>query len=94
MASAQAAQGFTTICDLVLKNGHQHLASIERPKPVVYSSAYNISFLLLEKLHPFDPCKYAKVLKSLKQEKLIDKVRVSPEVRDCMHPVTIPLCKM
>jgi len=33
--------------------------------PVVYRAEYNVRFLGLEKLHPFDSCKYAKVLRRL-----------------------------
>jgi histone deacetylase 11 len=33
--------------------------------PVVYHDQYNISFFGLEKLHPFDSCKYRKVVNAL-----------------------------
>ncbi|XP_058023547.1 histone deacetylase 11 isoform X4 [Ahaetulla prasina] len=39
--------------------------------PIVYSSDYNISFLGLEKLHPFDAGKWGKVINFLKEAKLI-----------------------
>eukprot|EP00195_Chlamydomonas_chlamydogama_P004527 CAMPEP_0202925260 /NCGR_PEP_ID=MMETSP1392-20130828/79404_1 /ASSEMBLY_ACC=CAM_ASM_000868 /TAXON_ID=225041 /ORGANISM="Chlamydomonas chlamydogama, Strain SAG 11-48b" /LENGTH=402 /DNA_ID=CAMNT_0049619029 /DNA_START=76 /DNA_END=1286 /DNA_ORIENTATION=- len=37
--------------------------------PMVYHKKYNISFLGLEKLHPFDSCKYVKILKQLCSER-------------------------
>jgi hypothetical protein len=94
MVSAQVAQGFAAMCDLVLKNGPGHLGSNSRPKPVVYSSSYNISFFYLEKLHPFDPCKYAKVLNSLRKQELIDQVRLSSEESHCLPPVNALLYLM
>lgn len=42
--------------------------------PVIYSSRYNTSFFGLEKLHPFDSCKFQKVYRSLKNRSLIKKV--------------------
>ena len=42
--------------------------------PVVYSPQYNISFFGLERLHPFDPCKFGKIVSNLKHQKLITKV--------------------
>jgi hypothetical protein len=42
--------------------------------PIVYSSLYNISFFGLEKLHPMDSCKFAKIVSSLKQQELLIKV--------------------
>ncbi|XP_064422289.1 histone deacetylase 11 isoform X2 [Latimeria chalumnae] len=39
--------------------------------PIVYSPDYNITFLGLEKLHPFDAGKWGKVVNFLKEEKLI-----------------------
>ncbi|XP_070792850.1 histone deacetylase 11 isoform X1 [Pituophis catenifer annectens] len=39
--------------------------------PIVYSPDYNISFLGLEKLHPFDAGKWGKVINFLKEAKLI-----------------------
>ncbi|KAG2488842.1 hypothetical protein HYH03_012639 [Edaphochlamys debaryana] len=41
--------------------------------PVVYHDSYNIRFLGLEKLHPFDSCKYAKVLAGLQKQGLLHK---------------------
>ncbi|XP_063147471.1 histone deacetylase 11 [Candoia aspera] len=39
--------------------------------PIVYSPDYNITFLGLEKLHPFDAGKWGKVINFLKEAKLI-----------------------
>lgn len=39
--------------------------------PIVYSPRYNITFLGLEKLHPFDAGKWGKVISFLKEEKLL-----------------------
>ncbi|XP_026999758.1 histone deacetylase 11 isoform X2 [Tachysurus fulvidraco] len=39
--------------------------------PIVYSPTYNITFLGLEKLHPFDAGKWGKVIHFLKEEQLI-----------------------
>ncbi|XP_026573679.1 histone deacetylase 11 [Pseudonaja textilis] len=39
--------------------------------PIVYSPDYNISFLGLEKLHPFDAGKWGKIIHFLKEAKLI-----------------------
>ncbi|KAF4803901.1 Histone deacetylase 11 [Turdus rufiventris] len=39
--------------------------------PIVYSPEYNITFMGLEKLHPFDAGKWGKVINFLKEEKLI-----------------------
>ncbi|XP_045407489.1 histone deacetylase 11 isoform X1 [Lemur catta] len=39
--------------------------------PIVYSPRYNITFMGLEKLHPFDAGKWGKVINFLKEEKLL-----------------------
>mmetsp|Transcript_25326 Transcript_25326/g.35499 ORF Transcript_25326/g.35499 Transcript_25326/m.35499 type:complete len:346 (-) Transcript_25326:1232-2269(-) len=39
--------------------------------PVLYSSHYNISFMGLEKLHPFDSCKYRNIVNHLIKKKII-----------------------
>ena len=43
--------------------------------PVVYSPGYNTSFFGLEKLHPFDSCKFAKVHRALKRSNAISQVQ-------------------
>ncbi|XP_001636500.2 histone deacetylase 11 [Nematostella vectensis] len=40
--------------------------------PIVYSSGYNIGFMGLERLHPFDSGKWGRVFNMLKEAKLID----------------------
>ena len=47
---------------------------LHRCSPVVYSALYNISFFGLEKLHPFDSAKFAKVAAALKKQKLLPEV--------------------
>ncbi|XP_073430388.1 histone deacetylase 11 isoform X2 [Dendrobates tinctorius] len=39
--------------------------------PIVYSTDYNITFIGLEKLHPFDAGKWGKIINFLRDEKLI-----------------------
>jgi hypothetical protein len=46
--------------------------------PVVYSPAYNIKLLGLEKLHPFDMGKFAKIIAQLEQTVGLQKVRLQP----------------
>jgi len=48
--------------------------------PIVYDPAYNIHFFGLQRLHPFDSCKYEKVHKALVESGYITKERhaVSP----------------
>ncbi|CAD6336477.1 unnamed protein product [Miscanthus lutarioriparius] len=44
--------------------------------PVVYSPAYDISFLGLEKLHPFDSAKWGRICRYLTREGYLDKKRM------------------
>ncbi|ERE66664.1 histone deacetylase 11-like protein [Cricetulus griseus] len=48
---------------------YQHVP--EKRWPIVYSPRYNITFMGLEKLHPFDAGKWGKVINFLKEEKLL-----------------------
>uniref|UniRef100_A0A8D2D491 Histone deacetylase 11 n=1 Tax=Sciurus vulgaris TaxID=55149 RepID=A0A8D2D491_SCIVU len=48
---------------------YQHVP--ETHWPIVYSPRYNITFMGLEKLHPFDAGKWGKVVNYLKEEKLL-----------------------
>uniref|UniRef100_A0A671E9N7 Histone deacetylase 11 n=1 Tax=Rhinolophus ferrumequinum TaxID=59479 RepID=A0A671E9N7_RHIFE len=48
---------------------YQHVP--ESHWPIVYSPRYNITFMGLEKLHPFDAGKWGKVISFLKEEKLV-----------------------
>lgn len=50
------------------------VATSGKKLPIVYSPSYNISLLGLEKLHPFDAKKYAKI-----HEYLADTLELSPE---------------
>lgn len=51
--------------------------------PILYSSKYNISFAYLERLHPFDSCKYRNIMNALLQEKVISSNQV-------IEPTKIP----
>lgn len=52
----------------------------ERQWPIVYTSEYNIGFLGLEKLHPFDAGKWGKVFEFLKADHMIqDNTIVKPK---------------
>uniref|UniRef100_A0A287D2B8 Histone deacetylase domain-containing protein n=1 Tax=Ictidomys tridecemlineatus TaxID=43179 RepID=A0A287D2B8_ICTTR len=48
---------------------YQHVP--ETHWPIVYSPRYNITFMGLEKLHPFDAGKWGKVINFLKEENLL-----------------------
>uniref|UniRef100_A0A8C1ZP50 Histone deacetylase 11 n=1 Tax=Cyprinus carpio TaxID=7962 RepID=A0A8C1ZP50_CYPCA len=56
------------------KGSHQTELYAEVPStclPIVYSPEYNITFMGLEKLHPFDAGKWGKVIHFLKEEQFI-----------------------
>ncbi|KAL1265829.1 hypothetical protein QQF64_003856 [Cirrhinus molitorella] len=56
------------------KSSHQTELYAEVPAtclPIVYSPEYNITFMGLEKLHPFDAGKWGKVIRFLKEEQFI-----------------------
>ncbi|XP_026131370.1 histone deacetylase 11 isoform X2 [Carassius auratus] len=56
------------------KGSHQTELYAEVPAsclPIVYSPEYNITFMGLEKLHPFDAGKWGKVIRFLKEEQFI-----------------------
>ncbi|XP_052465597.1 histone deacetylase 11 isoform X2 [Carassius gibelio] len=58
----------------VKKGSHQTELYAEVPStclPIVYSPEYNITFMGLEKLHPFDAGKWGKVIHFLKEEQFI-----------------------
>ncbi|KAJ7390876.1 Histone deacetylase 11 [Desmophyllum pertusum] len=44
--------------------------------PIVYSEDYNIGFMGLEKLHPFDSGKWGKVFQYLKDANMVDEKSV------------------
>uniref|UniRef100_A0A7R9V615 Histone deacetylase domain-containing protein n=1 Tax=Chlamydomonas euryale TaxID=1486919 RepID=A0A7R9V615_9CHLO len=52
--------------------------------PIVYSPRYNITFLGLEKLHPFDSAKYEKIVKTLQKRGLFAKQQL-------VEPLEAPL---
>lgn len=49
--------------------------------PVVYSPQYNISFWGLEKLHPFDPCKFKKIMRALDEGGALKQVRPAVQIQ-------------
>ncbi|KAK1314590.1 Histone deacetylase 2 [Acorus calamus] len=44
--------------------------------PVIYSESYNIAFLGIEKLHPFDSSKWGRICQFLMQDGVLDKIRI------------------
>eukprot|EP00892_Ulva_mutabilis_P007087 jgi/Ulvmu1/4750/UM020_0034.1 len=71
-----SAMGVMTAADAQLLEHYQdvcHDISITDALPVVYSTGYNTTFFGLEKLHPFDSCKFKKVHRSLTARSLISK---------------------
>lgn len=62
----------------------------EAAAPVVYSTAYNIHFFGIERLHPFDAGKFQKISRALKDKGLLPQVcnlNISPSwasVLKCM----------
>lgn len=52
---------------IATKRPHQIVDGAKEKIPVVYSDEYNISFMGLEKLHPFDSQKYGHVFKKLSE---------------------------
>lgn len=60
--------------------------------PVIYSSHYNIHFMGMEKLHPFDSAKWEKIYRMLESAKIITKetsvepCEASKEVLLVVHP--------
>ncbi|XP_054716421.1 histone deacetylase 11-like [Uloborus diversus] len=66
----------------------------ERQLPIIYSSHYNIHFMGLEKLHPFDSAKWGKIYHLLEEAKLLSKDTVvepheaSDDVLKVVHPDT------
>lgn len=62
----------------VAKMVRSHLTSLAcyvlpRQLPVVYHEKYNVRFFGIEKLHPFDACKYEKIMKILIHSQLFSK---------------------
>ncbi|KAK1258364.1 Histone deacetylase 2 [Acorus gramineus] len=44
--------------------------------PVIYSDSYNIAFLGIQKLHPFDSSKWGRICQFLMQDGVLDKIRI------------------
>ncbi|KAK2178475.1 hypothetical protein NP493_542g01037 [Ridgeia piscesae] len=84
--------GFTTkmtrvrilCCSVETLGKHQRTTALyldieEHQWPIIYSSQYNISFLGLEKLHPFDSCKWSRIYNFLKEAGMVkDSTIVQP----------------
>ncbi|XP_044471395.1 histone deacetylase 2-like [Mangifera indica] len=49
--------------------------------PIIYSPAYNISFLGLEKLHPFDSSKWGSICRFLNLSGVLDKTRIVEPIK-------------
>ncbi|XP_017548315.1 histone deacetylase 11 isoform X1 [Pygocentrus nattereri] len=63
------------------KGSHQTQLYVQVPStclPIVYSPEYNITFMGLEKLHPFDAGKWGKVIHFLKEEQFITDEMIVP----------------
>jgi hypothetical protein len=77
----------------VLESGTKDLLGWIGPGqlPVVYSDRYNIRFYGVEKLHPFDSCKFEKVVKALeaggacKKTQLVEPKQASEEMLADVH---------
>ncbi|OEL30390.1 Histone deacetylase 2 [Dichanthelium oligosanthes] len=57
--------------------------------PVVYSPAYDISFLGLEKLHPFDSAKWGRICRYLTREGHLEKKRVVEPLEACKEDLLV-----
>ncbi|KAJ1259653.1 hypothetical protein BS78_10G172400 [Paspalum vaginatum] len=57
--------------------------------PVVYSPAYDISFLGLEKMHPFDSAKWGRICRYLAREGYLDKKRVVEPLEACKEDLLV-----
>lgn len=56
-----------------MQEAYQGLGSwiTEDQLPIVYNAAYNVKFMGIEKLHPFDSTKFQKVKAGLEKEGLV-----------------------
>lgn len=68
------------LAGLLLPSSQQQCDSTQQ-LPIVYHPSYNITLFGIEKLHPFDSCKFSKVVKGLQQHGIISSTRqlVRPE---------------
>nr|CAB3503120.1 unnamed protein product [Digitaria exilis] len=57
--------------------------------PVIYSPAYDISFLGLEKLHPFDSAKWGRICRYLTREGHLEKQRVVEPLEACKEDLLV-----
>ncbi|RCV22622.1 hypothetical protein SETIT_4G235100v2 [Setaria italica] len=57
--------------------------------PVVYSPAYDISFLGLEKLHPFDSAKWGRICRYLTREGHLEKKQVVEPLEACKEDLLV-----
>ena len=55
-----------------LNHANKHEAFNKLRHPLVYHPRYNITACGLEKIHPFDSCKYGRVISFLKNYGVID----------------------
>lgn len=64
----------------------------EAVAPVVYSSAYNIHFFGIERLHPFDAGKFQKIYRALKDKGLLPQVRIDLQSEHLPIPLDSHRC--
>jgi len=65
-------------------NFYNYFADVkENQLPIIYSDKYNISFYGLEKLHPFDSCKYRNIVSALKNSN-------TAKTKDMIEPKNMP----
>ncbi|AQL04112.1 Histone deacetylase 11 [Zea mays] len=57
--------------------------------PVVYSPAYDISFLGLEKLHPFESAKWGRICRYLTREGYLDKKQMVEPLEACKEDLLV-----
>ncbi|CAN6207427.1 unnamed protein product [Urochloa humidicola] len=57
--------------------------------PVIYSPAYDISFLGLEKLHPFDSAKWGRICRYLTREGHLEKKRLVEPLEACKEDLLV-----
>lgn len=64
----------------IFRNNHLFVQVQDHQWPIVYRKEYNIGFLGLQKLHPFDSGKWGKIFQFLKEENMVtEDTVVSPE---------------
>lgn len=85
MASSSNGEGISSgISTKESDEFYNYFGKVEKHHlPIVYSDKYNISFMGLEKLHPFDSCKYMNIVKCLKETKVAKE-------KEMIHPKNMP----